>query len=58
MYTLEQIFQNQIVLDENLCQSLFERLVQEDTGPIKIAAFKAISNSVNYLINSLPYVEE
>lgn len=27
-------------------------------GPIRIAAFKAASSNVHYLIKSLPYIEE
>jgi len=58
MLTFDEIFNNKVVLGDELSKQVFELIVREETGPIRISAFKAVSSCVNYLIKSLPYIEE
>jgi hypothetical protein len=37
---------------------LFDQIIVKESGPIRISAFKAVSSCVNYLIKSLPFIEE
>jgi hypothetical protein len=58
MITFEEIFNKNVILTEDLCRGLFEKIITQEVGPIRISAFKAASGCVNYLIKSLPFIEE
>lgn len=58
MLTFDEIFNNNIILTEDLCKELFDKIITSEIGPIRISAFKVASSCVNYLIKSLPFIEE
>ena len=62
LYTLTHLLLKQldslnVKLEDEICQSIFSTLIEVAKGPIKLLAFKAISQSISLLIKSLQYIE-
>ena len=55
--SLGELSSQEVRLDSKVCQMLFEEVIKKSHGPVKLAAFKAITHEVSLVIQSLPFVE-
>ena len=55
--SLKQILQQNIKLDNEVCENIFTTLIEVVKGPVKLLAFKAISHNIKLLLKSLQYIE-
>ena len=54
--SLKQILQQNLKLNNEVCESIYNTLIEVVKGPVKLLAFKAISHNIKLLIKSLQFI--